>query len=146
MDREKNDALEVLNSESAAVHSALAEVIDVLTKKCADVHEFNVLCSDIESNPSYNIGGIMEEAEALVISSDIEREIQELLSGQSISITTKLQNKTDKLLSIKKKLESREQKPVETKPSLIHHKSIDDDDDDIWVRQKESKFYVNLTF
>lgn len=77
----------------------------------------------------------MDKAQALVISNEVEQEVKDLLSGQFINITTKLQDKADKLLNIKKKLEDPE--PCEKKPtSLNRQKSIDEDtdEDDFWVR------------
>lgn len=77
----------------------------------------------------------MDKAQALVISNEVEQEVKDLLSGQFINITTKLQDKADKLLNIKKKLEDPE--PSEKKPtSLNRQKSIDEDtdEDDFWVR------------
>lgn len=77
----------------------------------------------------------MDKAQALVISNEVEQEVKDLLSGQFINITTKLQDKADKLLNIKKKLEDPE--PCEKKPTpLNRQKSIDEDtdEDDFWVR------------
>lgn len=95
---------------------------------------FLVNCIKVENNPSFNVVEVMEEAEKLVISSDIVSDIQKLsCAGNLLSFSPEMHGQMELLQNIQKKIEKQE--VPEMKPYVANDiESSDSDDDDIWVR------------